>query len=165
MAKLALPDRNSVTGAEVRLLLAEARGPAFSSYVLSESKRAMQFMDRVLYNRLQNKPSQFGAASAKNIIDIIKAKGQFAGFEKYPIYDGSISTRIQKMLDIANNAKDRRAQEFTDFIEAAIDVAENQTVADPSTGLLTGWRTGGASSPGGSFKLHATVGGIDFYFI
>ena len=160
-----MPDRSSVTGAEVRLLLAEARGPAFSSYLLSESKRAMQFMDCVLYNRLNNRPSQFGAPGAKNIIDIIKAKGQFAGFEKYPVYDGIISTRIQKMLDIANDSRDRRAQEFTDFVEAAIQVAENQTIADPSTGMLAGWRTGGSSSPGGSFKLHNTVGGIDFYFI
>ncbi|MGX1785230.1 hypothetical protein ACWIGM_00750 [Bosea sp. NPDC055332] len=122
-------------------------------------------MDRVLYNRLGNNPAQFGAPGAKNIIDIIKAKGQFAGFENYPQYDDGIKTRIQKMLNIANDAKDSRAAEFKEFVEAAIEVAETATVAEPSTGILAGWRTGGSSSPGGRFTKHATVGGIDFYFI
>ncbi|CAD5255394.1 conserved hypothetical protein [Bosea sp. 62] len=126
----------------------------------------MKHMDRVLNNRLSNRPAQFGAPGATSITDIIKAKGQFAGFEKYPIYDASISTRLQKMLDIANNNKDRRAQEFADFVEAAIAIAtSSMMIAEPSTGILAGWRTGGASSPGGSFKKHATIGGIDFYFI
>ncbi|MEW6644230.1 MAG: hypothetical protein AB1586_27240 [Pseudomonadota bacterium] len=163
---ITLPDRNTDEGAETRLLMSEARGPSFSSFNLSTTVRAMALMDLVLVNRFNNHPERFGARGATTLRDIIKARGQFAGFETYPNYDAQIVGRLQSMLKIANNPSDRRSSDFTDFIQAAIDRANApNAIVDPSPGLLCAWRTAGASSPGSSFTLHVTVAGNDFYFI
>jgi hypothetical protein len=148
----------------VRLLLAECRGPSSSSYNLDDATTSMQLMDRVLYNRL-NDPSKFAAKGATTVGDIIRAPRQFAGFENYPSYDQSIVNRIQAMLNIANSAKDKRAADFVEFINSAIKVASDPSIQDPSPGTLASWRTAGASSPGSSFKKHATILGNDFYYI
>jgi hypothetical protein len=158
-----LEARTTVKGAETRLLMAECRGPSFPNYNLAAATECMQLMDLVLYNRLKNNPGQFMAKHAKTIIDIIKAPGQFAGFEKYPNYDGAIATNLQSILNIANNSSDSRHQNFADFINAAIDVATQATISDPSGGIIASWRTQGASSPGPNFVKFKTVGGNDFY--
>jgi hypothetical protein len=159
-----LPPKDDDAGAEVRLLLAECRGPSFSSYKLADAITSMQLMDRVLYNRLDD-PSKFAARGATTLGDIIRAPGQFAGFENYPSYDHSIVNRIQAMLNIANSTKDKRAPDFADFINAAMKVASDASIQDPSPGTLAFWRTAGASSPGSSFKKHTTVLGNDYYYI
>jgi len=158
-----LDERTTVTGAETRLLMAECRGPSFPNYTLVAATECMQLMDLVLYNRLKNNPGQFMAKHAKTIIDIIKAPGQFAGFEKYPNYNGAIATNLQSMLNIANKSSDPRHQDFADFINAAIKVAKEVTISDPSGGIAASWRTQGASSPGSNFVKFKTVGGNDFY--
>ncbi|MGO4715376.1 hypothetical protein [Bradyrhizobium sp. 2TAF24] len=163
---ITLPDRNTDEGAETRLLMSEARGPSFASFNLSDTTRAMALMDLVLVNRLTNRPGRFGAPGASTLRDIIKAKGQFAGFETYPNYDSRIVGRLQNMLSIANNTSDRRSGDFTSFIQAAIDRANApNAIVDPSPGLLCAWRTAGASSPGSAFTLHVSVAGNDFYYI
>lgn len=163
---ITLPDRNTDAGAETRLLMSEARGPAFKSFNLSESTRSMSFMDLVIVNRFTHNPASFGARGATTLRDIIKAKGQFAGFEKYPLVDSVVVGRLQLMLNIANNPKDKRSGDFTNFIQAAIDRANApNAIVDPSPGLLCAWRTAGASSPGSAFTLHTTVAGNDFYYI
>lgn len=120
---ITLPERNSDIGAEARLLLAECPGPALASYTLVKATEAMQLMDAVLRNRLAN-PGPSGAKGAKTLRDIIKAKGQFAGFEGYPAYNNGIRQNIQKALDIVNNPKDRRHEAYAGFINAAIDRTE-----------------------------------------
>lgn len=159
-----LPPKNDGEGCEVRLLLAECRGPSFNTYTLADATTCMQLMDRVIFNRLAN-PAPFGARGATTVADIAKAPRQFAGFQNYPNYDQSIVNRIQAMLNIANSAKDKRSAAFTDFIEAAISVASDPSITDPSPGTLAAWRTAGSGSPGSNFKLHTTLLGNEFYFI
>lgn len=165
MPEIHLPPKGSVVGAETRVLLAECRTPAFSGFNLKDATKCMQMMDLVLWNRLNNKPAQFGAPGAKSLTDIIKAPGQFAGFENYPNYDPVIVRRIQSMVNIANNSKDSRNEDFFNFIKAAVDVAESPTIADPSPGILASWRTKGAGSPGSKFKEFETILGNTFFSI
>jgi hypothetical protein len=74
------------------------------------------------------------------LADIVRARGQFAGFESYPNYSVTIRNRIQTCLDIANNAKDSRSGAYADFINAAIDCATDSDIDDPSPGFLVAWR-------------------------
>lgn len=159
-----LPPKNETAGCEVRLLLAECRSPSYNSWVLADATTCMQWMDKVLWNRLTS-PAKFGAKGAKILADVVRAKGQFAGFENYPDYDQGIATRIQAMLDIANNPKDKRRQSFIDHIDAANTVAKAASITEPSPGILASWRTAGSSAPGGSFKFWKTFFGNDFYYI
>lgn len=92
---VALPPKETAEGVEARLLLAECRSPAYQkTYSLGDATQAMQLMDRVLWNRLKN-PRPFGAPGATELVEIIKAKGQFAGFENYPNYDTAIVSNLQ----------------------------------------------------------------------
>ena len=161
---IVLPEKNETFGCETRLLLAECRGPANPSYTLADAKLAMQYMDRVLYNRLAD-PKPYGAAGAKTIADVVRAKGQFAGFQNYPAYDASIVNRIQAALNIANSKKDPRQAAYAAFITTAIEVSKAESIIEPSPGKLTGWRTAGASAPGGSFKFFKTLFGNDYYYV
>lgn len=158
-----LPDRNTVPGAVARLLMAESRGPSHGSYVAADSLRSMQWMRRVLENRLANNPRQFGAPGATSLIDIIRARNQFAGFSNYPNYDTAIRARLQQMLDIANNDSDPRQQVFREFVHNAMSVAQGSAIADPCPTGLYGWRTQGSGGPGGRFVVYQTVAGNTFY--
>lgn len=164
MTKLVLPPKNDVDGLEARVLLAECRTPAFSSYTLNDAKECMRLMDRVLWNRVAH-PRLFGLKSDSSLLDVVKAPGQFAGFSSYPNYDASIVQRIQDMLEIANSTKDKRSGSYRSHVEAAISISDKLSITEPSPGILASWRTAGASSPGSKFTLHATVLGNDFYYI
>jgi hypothetical protein len=159
-----LPPKNEIAGCEVRLLLSECRGPSFSSWTLADATTCMQWMDKVLWNRYDS-PAQFGAKGAKSLADIIRAPGQFAGFENYPDFDQSIVNRIQAMINIANKSKDKRHQSFADHINSAIAVSNAASIIEPSPGILAGWRTAGSGAPGGNFKFWKTFLGNDFYYI
>lgn len=161
---IVLPDKNESAGCETRLLLAECRSPAYAIYTVENAKLSMQYMDKVLYNRLDD-PKPYGAAGAKTIADIVRAKGQFAGFQNYPNYDTDIANRIQAALNIANSSKDKRQAVYAEFINAAIAISKAASIADPSPGKLTSWRTAGAAAPGGSFKFFKTLMGNDFYYV
>ncbi len=160
---IALDSKTTEAGAEERLLMAECKGPSFPHYALTSATECMQLMDLVLWNRLNNNPGQFMAKHAKTIIDIIKAPGQFAGFQNYPNISSGITTNLQAMINIANKPSDPRSSDFEDFIQAAIDVATQPTISDPSGGIAVAWRTAGASSPGSNFVKFKTIGGNDFY--
>jgi hypothetical protein len=168
---VALPAKNTVQGAVARILLAEARDPGNSQYKAEDSKTAMQWMKVVLQNRLNNKPAQFMAPHAKTLIDIIKARGQFAGFSNYPNYSIKVSDRLQAILDIANAAKDQRSADYTVFVQNAIDVANSPTIADPSRAQypnskgLSAWRTAGTKSPGPRFSSYKDLAGNSFYLL
>jgi len=161
---IVLPPKNDDDGCEVRVLLAECRTPSFSSYTLADAITSMQLMDRVIFNRLAN-PGPFGAKGATTVADVVKARGQFAGFQNYPKFDASIANRIQAALNIANSTKDKRSSSFQDHFNAAIQIANDQSIADPSPGTLVAWRTAGSGSPGANFKLHTTLMGIAYFFI
>jgi hypothetical protein len=159
-----LPDKHTDLGAETRLLLAECRGPSFSAFSLSDATLCMDYMDLVLWNRVNNHPKQFMARTA-TLIGVITAPGQFAGFENYPNYDSRIVHNLQSMVDISNNPRDKRSSAFEDFINAAIAAATPPRIPDASPGFLAAWRTAGASSPGPRFTLYKTIFGNDFYYL
>lgn len=163
-AAITLPDRNTIPGAVARLLMSEARGPANGAYVAADTLRAMQWMRRVLENRLGNDPAQFAAPHATNVIDIIKAPNQFAGFSGYPNYSPQTRDRLQQMLDLANNDGDRRQAQYREFVRNAITVAQAATaIRDPCPTGLYGWRTQGSASPGGRFVQYQNLTGNTFY--
>ena len=159
---ITLPTRGTDEGVEARVLLAECPGPSSASYSLADAMEAMQLMDAVLWNRMNN-PGPFGAGHAKNLADIVRAKGQFRGFENYPNYNPGIRKNIQDAIDIANNPKDSRNSNFADFVNTAIQVAKSPS-NDPSPGTLVAWRTFGSGSPGKGFLLYRTVLGNSFYY-
>jgi hypothetical protein len=160
---IVLPAKETNEGAEVRLLLAECRGPSYPGFELGSATVCMQLMDLVLWNRVKS-PAQFLAKSA-TLLAVIKARGQFQGFENYPNYNPGIKNNIQQMINIANNTKDRRSAEFAGYIRMAIQVAIAETILDPSRGTLVAWQTSGFPKPGPNFILYKTVLGNDFYFI
>jgi hypothetical protein len=161
---ITLPDRKSDEGVEARVLLAECRSPASkASYTIQLASECMQLMDAVLWNRMKN-PKPFLAKGATSLADVVKAKGQFAGFEKYPDYDSKIRARIQEALDIANDSKDSRGSSYIEYVNKAIGVAKSANFSDPSPGKLVAWRTASSGSPGAGFMLYKTVFGVDFYY-
>ena len=159
-----IPERNTDEGRETRVFMAECRDPEASDYDLSDAKTCMQWMDLVLWNRVHHHPKRFMAKHA-TLLGVLTAPGQFAKFEHYPNYSAELVHRLQKMIDIANNPKDKRSSDYTDYIQAAMKVAGAPTIHDPSPGLLTGWVTSGTRSPGPNFTLYDTSGGNDFYYV
>lgn len=166
---LALPDAGTETGMLVRLLLAESRSPArWGTSTIDEVKKGMQWMRRVIVNRLNSdKPEEFMAKGAKTIGDIITADDrgsvQFHGFNRYPALEGGITANINDALSVANNGTHPKRALYAQFIQAAIDVATQALPADPSPTGLFGWRTENAGSPGADFKQFGVAGGNTFY--
>jgi hypothetical protein len=160
---ISLQDHWSNEGVEVRILLAECAGPAHASYTLEAASMAMQLMDTVLHNR-RNDPDAFMASGAKNLVDIVRAKGQFQGFEAYPHYSSNIKKHIEDLLHIANNPSDRRNGDYAAFVNKAVEIAKSDDYADPSPGKLVAWRAAGSGSPGHGFIFYKTVLGNDFYY-
>ena len=77
-----LPPINTDEGLEVRVLLAEVRGPQQAGYNLADATIAMQWMHIILRNRIAD-PQPFGASDG-TLKAVVTARNQFAGFEKYP---------------------------------------------------------------------------------
>jgi len=163
--KIQLPAATTEEGLLVRLFLAESRTPSESGYDASKVKTGMQWMRLVLVNRLKNNPSQFAAPGAKKILDIVKAKNQFKGFENYPRLKAAQVARIHEILRIAHNDSDSRQEKYEHFLLNAIEVAKNkQMIKDPCPTGLYGWRTAGSVSPGGRFtKFMGPLSGNQFY--
>lgn len=163
--KLVLPAASGEEGMLVRLFLAENLSPDQTGYDAAKSKTAMQWMRLVLANRLKNNPAQFGAPKATTITDIVKAPGQFAGFEKYPTLAADVSARIDAIVSIVNDDSDARQDRYAQFVQTAMDVAKSTTpVPDPCSTGLYGWRTAGSGSPGPRFvKYGHPLSGNQFY--
>src|SRR5271166_4980535 len=121
MGHMILPPKDHTDGLEVRVLLAECRPPSYKSYNAADAQECMTLMDRVLWNRVNN-PRPFGSSDS-TLLGIVRAKGQFAGFESYPKYDISIVNRIQAMLDIASSARDSRSGLFAAHINMALQIS------------------------------------------
>lgn len=121
-------------------------------------------MRLVIANRLKW-PALFGASKgATKLEEIVKAKGQFKGFESYPPPSKEIQENIANIVTTANSLTAYQKDNFYLHVKNAIAVAQAASlVTDPATNSLIGWRTSGSSSPGPNFELYATKLGIDFY--
>jgi len=163
--KLELPSAITEEGALVRLLLAEAPSPFAAGYSALTAKSGMEWMELVISNRLDLKSAQVGSAGAQTYFDVIKAPRQFEGFSGYPTLGAKQANNIQDIIDIANDGTHPKQKLFEAHVRAAIEVAGKGTVTDPCPTRLLGWRTAGASGPGGEFTLFRSFAGQDFYTI
>ncbi len=168
-----LPLESTQHGMLTRLFLAESINPGNSLlYNEKESKMSMIWMRQVIENRLKHKtPYIFGAKKPSGqgkytIYDIVKAKNQFHGFEDYPKTFSVIKVNITGFVTIANDYNHPKRKLYADFIENAKMAASESALNgffDESLKGLYGWRTKGASAPGGSFKEYKSLAGQTFY--
>ena len=162
--QMVLPAAAGEEGMLVRLFLAENLSPSQPKYNAADSRKSMEWMRVVLVNRLKNNPERFAASGATTITDIVKAKGQFAGFENYPTLGSKLSARIEEAVKIANNDSDARQEKYVQFLQNALDAAKGSPIADPCPTGLYGWRTVGHGSPGGNFEAYGSaLSGNQFY--
>jgi hypothetical protein len=168
-AAMKLPPLDTEEGMLVRLLLAESRSPEkMGSATAEEVKKGMQWMRRVIVNRLRSdKPEEFMARGASGIVDIVKADDQgsvqFHGFNQYPRLEEGIAKNLDDSLSIANDGTHPKRAAYAQFVQSAIDVANEALPMDPSPNGLFAWRTRRATSPSAEFKLFAMAAGNDFY--
>jgi len=163
VAPLALPDASTDYGMLVRLFLAESRKPSEAGYNKAESKLGMQWMRLVLENRLKS-PEKFAAKGAKSLRDIVKAPGQFKGFENYPTISSTQKSALEQVLKIANDDNDTRQNDLIGFVQNAMDAASGSVLDDPKTKGLVAWRTAGSGSPGSNFAAYGKpLAGNQFY--
>lgn len=162
---IALPAENTDDGVLARLLLAETRGPGYANtWRADTAKRAMEWMRIVIANRQAN-PGPFRAASG-SLLDVIKAKGQFHGFEGYPPPIASVTASIRQLIEAANNDGLPNQDSYITHVRHAISVAQALVLPVDPAGpehQLVGWRTEGAGSPGGSMTHFQDMGGNSFY--
>lgn len=163
---IALHPSNEARGLIERVVLAETRTPAFSTYTAALARQSMEWMAIVLYNRRDN-PSLYGA-SAASLQAVVTARGQFAGFENYPTLASSVQTRINDILRIANDTRDSRFNVYRNHVQMALDISallDTVKSRNPSPGPLAFWRTDGSSPPGGRAVLYRNnLLGNDFYY-
>ena len=161
---LALPMLATEAGMLARLLLAEAISPSYQAWSAVDVKIGMEWMRLVISNRLKW-PTQFGAKKgSKKLEEIVRAQGQFKGFENYPPPSKEIEANIARIVATANDLSAPLKDNFYLHVKNAITVASaDGSITDPTTNSLIGWRTAGSGSPGPNFELYMTKLGIDFY--
>lgn len=167
-----LPDQSTILGMLTRLFLAESIGPGRPEYNAEESKKAMKWMRLVINNRLKHKtPEIFGVKKKQGktpytVYDIIRAPGQFHGFEAYPSIIEDIKLNLTGIVAIANNYNHPAREKYAGFIANAKAAASDNAltgVIDPSKKGLYGWRTKDSKHPGGSFVVFKHLAGQTFY--
>jgi hypothetical protein len=161
--KLTLPDAKSNLGMLARLLMAETPSPGMPNYTVAESEDAMKMMVAVVFNRLAKPSNLYASQNATKLSDVVKAPGQFKGFQSYPEIDAEISKRIDETMAIANNGGDGRREKYKIFVQNVIRIAGTTSVTDPNLANLYFWRTAGSGSPAPSAKAYKTVLGNTFY--
>jgi len=142
-------------GLLTRLFLAESINPGKTGvYNAENSKKSMLWMRKVIENRLSHKTPHIFSVPKKNkkdsytIFDIVKAKNQFHGFEKYPDLDSAIKRNISAFISNANNYNHSLRKQYADFIANAKNAASANALKnfnDPGSDKLFGWRTKGSS--------------------
>lgn len=165
--ELTLPDANTEAGALARLLLVENVTPGQRGFDAAETATAMRWMRWVFINQLAF-GSQYFARGKKvtTVTELIKAPGQIAGFENYPLLGPEQKQVLTQVLSIHNNAADSRFMKSRQYVQDAIAVAQADEKAlgpDPCPTGLYGWRTANSSSPGSNYVKFKTQGGQDFY--
>lgn len=162
-ARVSLPAASTDQGLLARLLLAETPPPIATTYNFVDAEKAMIWMRVVVSNRLAKPSVKYASAGAKSINDVIRAKGQFAGFEDYPTLPGKISSRIDEFVAIANDGSDRRRDRYKKFVDIALRVAAMAAVKDPSSTGLYFWRTTDHGSPSAEAKEYEKLMGNTFF--
>ncbi|EHK68272.1 hypothetical protein [Achromobacter arsenitoxydans] len=168
---LQLPAQDSELGILTRMLILEAAGPEHPKYGgAAEARQSMQWMIRLLRNRLEagphhfsKSPSEVARQSVKTMTEVLKIPGQVEAFAQYPNLPDKKKALITRTVDLANDATQSRFRAYRELLENAILVAGSPPVADPCPTKLYGWRTQGASSPGRNFLYFRSLGGQDFY--
>ncbi|GAP76036.1 hypothetical protein W04_2579 [Pseudoalteromonas sp. SW0106-04] len=168
-----LPPENNDKGLLVRLFLVESLNPSKGNlYNSSDVFKSMLWMGCTIRNRKEHKnPSIFGiklraGESNYSYSDVVKAKNQFHGFEKYPSLYIDIKTNLATIYSIANNYSHPKQDIYRIFIDNAEKAALmtiNNTFTDPCKTGIYGWRTRGSSHPGGSFVKYKDFAGQTFY--
>ena len=161
--QVALPDAGKDAGLLVRLFLAEVPSPEEAGYKLVDAKTSMIWMRVVVQNRLATPSPIWGSKGVKSLADVIRAKGQFKGFEKYPTIDHGVRKSIDEAVSIANDGDDTRRSEYKEFVDTALAVATQPTVKDPSQNGLFWWRTAGHGSPTSDATFFMTKLGNTFF--
>lgn len=168
-----LPDIATAEGVLARVLLAESRTPFHKEYDEAEVLKAMQMMAAVYENRLKD-PSRYGARGADDLVDVIVAPGQTAGFTRNARGEIVLSTVVQRRIDeIMQRANAGEAGAFAALAQNAVNVATGVVESlDPFAhrGGMVAFRTEGSSSPGGNFQIltaaeGGVVGGQQFYIL
>lgn len=168
---LHLPAQDSELGILTRMLILETAGPEHPNYAgAAEARQSMQWMIRLLRNRLEagphhfsNKPSEAANLAVTSMTDVVKISGQVEAFPRYPNLPDKKVALIKRTLDLANDATQGRFPAYRELLENAISVAGSPPIADPCPTKLYGWKTQGAPSPGRNFKYFRSLGGQDFY--
>lgn len=159
----ALPPGGTDAGMLTRLFLAEVRTPGGAGYSLATAEEAMGLMRVVLENRRAHPSARWGSAGATSLRDVVRARGQFAGFEGYPTLSPGMEAMIANIVSIANNASDNRQPVMRAHVELAARMAEGMAPRDPSGTGLYWWRTEGSGAPGQGVTAYKTVLGNSFY--
>jgi hypothetical protein len=167
---ISLPAESTTEGMLARLFLAENTSPALggSSWRIEDIRTSMQWMRRVIENRLKSpNPGDFMARGATSEKDIVMANDrgsvQFHGFNLYPNLPSKMAENLQKYLQNANNGLYPQRKAYLDFVQAAIDIAQAPVPPDPTPTGLFGWKTNEAPQPGPEFREHKTLSGNTFY--
>jgi len=89
---------------------------------------------------------------------------QFAGFDGYPVLTNGLQALLRDILQIANDARDRRRDAYAQYVKDAITAATEliPPVRAPFPGV-TAWRTVNRGSPGPRFRVLTTLSGNTFY--
>jgi len=161
--KVTLPDSKTNEGLLARLFIAEVPSPEESGYTLEDAKTSMIWMRVVVENRLKTPSSTWGSAGATTMQDVIRAQNQFEGFSGYPTLINRIQSMIDDTVSIANNGDDTRRSKYKAFVDAALEIANQKAVTDPSTKGLFWWRTAGSGSPTSDAVLYMTKLKNTFY--
>ncbi len=161
-AKLGLPDAKTDAGLFARLLIAETPSPDMNGYSDADAEIAMKMMHAVIRNRFAKPSHLYASKDARSINDVVKAKGQFKGFESYPDVEDKIAARIVSTLAVANDGGDGRRTKYKAFIQIALRVAALDK-ADAGYATLYYWRTEGSGSPTSNATAFKTVMGNTFY--
>jgi hypothetical protein len=163
LGAISLPPASTVEGMLTRLLLAETRAPGGSGYSPGDAAESMRLMRVVLENRLATPSGRWASAGARAMGDVVRARGQFHGFEGYPDLPDGIEGLIGNMVEIANNSSDGRQPGMRAHVQLAISTASGERPSDPTRQGLYWWRTEGSGAPGTGISRYKSVLGNTFY--
>lgn len=162
IAPVALPDESTDVGMLTRLFLAENEAPG-AGYSATDAAETMTLMHVVLLNRLRRPDGRWASAGARSLRDVVRAPGQFRGFENYPTIAAATQSTIDGLLRIANDANNPLLPAMRAHIALAIAQAAERAPADPTRTGLFWWRTENSGSPGTGVVRFKTVGGNTFW--
>lgn len=163
--RLVLPDAGTEPGMLIRVFLAENRSPDDHGYNEEDTLRSMRWMRHVLQNRLRDKPERFYARGATKLVDIVRARKQFEGFENYPTIAPAKQERIDRILRFANDDNHLLQKAYERILSNASTAAAERQPPDPCPGGLYGWVTAATEDPGGMYVRYQALAGNQFYTI